>query len=326
MAINYELINKGGISVNGNFGLLSEIPLDARLVIPTLDGLQNLIDNAAAYVGMIAYITSEGKHYQVNADGSYREFGINQEELEDLIATATIAAMEFKGATASLPATATKGDMYKISGSFEVAKENDAQGAGFTTKVGDSIVYDGAKWYLIPSADDIEDTWRIVKVGDTSLGGIGDGKELVLTAGDKLAVKLDNEGKVVYSHATIAEPALLAQNEQTRTYITAVETDGHGHITGYKTATENVENTDTTYTFECQTEHSNVYFNVTPKGATEPQQVCVDAYTRNEVDTVISGVKTESTNQAIAVLAEAQNYTNEKVGALVAEALTWGEF
>ena len=49
MAINYELLNKGGISLGTNFELLSEKPLDSRLVVPSLDGLQNYIDNAAAY-------------------------------------------------------------------------------------------------------------------------------------------------------------------------------------------------------------------------------------------------------------------------------------
>jgi hypothetical protein len=288
MAINYELINKGGISLGTNFDLMGEKPLDTRLVLPDLVGLEHLITEKAAYVGMIAYITSEDKHYQVNADGSYREFGINRQELEDLIATATIAAMEFKGATNALPATASKGDMYKVSGAFTVAKENDAQGAGFTTQIGDSIVYDGSKWYLIPSGDDIEDTWRVVKVGDTSLGGVGDGKELVLTAGDKLDVKLDTDGKVVYSHETIDAPTVVEQNQQTRTYITELVADGHGHITGYKTATENVEDTDTTYDFECQVEHSNVHFKVKAKGAEQAEEICVDAYTRNEVDKAIT--------------------------------------
>ena len=86
MAINYELINKGGISLGTNFELLSEKPLDSRLVVPSLAGLQNYIDNAAAYEGMIVFDKDTKKTYQVQTiDGvlSYREFGINENELKD---------------------------------------------------------------------------------------------------------------------------------------------------------------------------------------------------------------------------------------------------
>ena len=37
MAINYDLINRGGISLSANFELLSETPLDARHVVPTFE-------------------------------------------------------------------------------------------------------------------------------------------------------------------------------------------------------------------------------------------------------------------------------------------------
>ena len=84
MAINYELINKGGISLGTNFELLSEKPLDSRLVVPSLTGLQNYIDNAAAYEGMIVFDKTTKKTYQVqtiNGVLSYREFGLTEEEL-----------------------------------------------------------------------------------------------------------------------------------------------------------------------------------------------------------------------------------------------------
>lgn len=95
---------------------------------------------------------------------------IDEAELKALIGAETTAAMEFKGATASLPTgTLNKGDMYKVTASFEVTAAQDAQGVGFTTQIGDAIVYEGEKWYLIPSGDDIEDTWRQVLVNDVSI-------------------------------------------------------------------------------------------------------------------------------------------------------------
>ena len=282
MAINYELINKGGISLGTNFELLSEKPLDSRLVVPSLAGLQNYIDNAAAYEGMIVFDKDTKKTYQVQViDGvlSYREFGINENELKDLIASETTAAMEFKGATAVLPEEPSKGDMWKVTAEFKI---DDAD-----VKVGDSIVYNGEEWFIIPSGDDIEDTWRPVD-------GVANDATLKFAAGDKLDVVVTNDGTITYSHEAIDAPELLAENEQTRTYITAVETDGHGHITGYKTATENVEDTNTEYTFESQVENSSVYFNVTPngEGAVE-QSVYVDAYSKNEVDEKVKALNLE---------------------------------
>ena len=272
MAINYELINKGGISLGTNFELLGEKPLDARLVVPSLTGLEHLIAEKAAYAGMIVYVTSEAKHYQVNADGSYRQFGTTEEELKTLIANETTAAMEFKGAATALPENPAKGDMYKVTATFTVDEEE--------VKVGDSIVYNGEQWFVIPSGDDIEDTWRPIT-------GVANDSTLTFTAGEKLDVAVANDGTVTYSHETVAAPSLIAENEQTRTYITAVETDGYGHITGYKTATENVEDTNTTYEFECAAEHSNVYFNVKEMNGEEvvaTHTVCVDAYSKNETD------------------------------------------
>lgn len=283
MAINYELINKGGISLGTNFELLSEKPLDSRLVVPSLAGLQNYIDNAAAYEGMIVFDKDTKKTYQVqtiNGVLSYREFGITENELKDLIAAETTAAMEFKGAASALPENPAKGDMWKVSAVFKV---NDVD-----VKVGDSIVYNGEEWFIIPSGDDIEDTWRPVD-------GVANDATLKFAAGDKLDVAVANDGTITYSHEAIDAPELLAENEQTRTYITAVETDGHGHIIGYKTATENVEDTDTTYEFECQVEegHSNVHFSVKASTDEHAQEICLDAYTRNEVDAKVKALNLE---------------------------------
>ena len=283
MAINYELINKGGISLGTNFELLSEKPLDSRLVVPSLAGLQNYIDNAAAYEGMIVFDKDTKRTYQVQTiDGvlSYREFGINENELKDLIAAETTAAMEFKGATSALPENPAKGDMWKVTAAFKI---DDAD-----VKVGDSIVYNGEEWFIIPSGDDIEDTWRPVD-------GVANDATLKFVAGDKLDVAVANDGTITYSHEAIDAPELLAENEQTRTYITAVETDGHGHITGYKTATENVTDTDTTYEFECQVEegHSNVHFSVKASSDEHAHEICLDAYTRNEVDAKVKALNLE---------------------------------
>ena len=118
------------------------------------------------------YIKVETAQPQFMADEeNIFKVSLVESELKALIGAETTAAMEFKGATASLPTgTLNKGDMYKVTASFEVTEAQDAQGVGFTTQIGDSIVYEGAKWYWIPSGDDIEDTWRPVVVNELAVG------------------------------------------------------------------------------------------------------------------------------------------------------------
>ena len=190
--------------------------------------------------------------------------------------------MEFKGATASLPENPTKGDMWKVSATFKIGEES--------IRVGDAIVYNGEEWFIIPSGDDIEDTWRPVN-------GVNNDATLKFVAGDKLDVAVAVDGTIIYSHEKIDAPKLLAaENEQTRTYITEVVTDEHGHVTGYKTATKNVEDTNTTYEFECATEHSNVYFVVNEMNGEEKiasHTVCVNAYNKNEIDAKVKTLNLE---------------------------------
>ena len=170
---------------------------------------------------------------------------INEATLKALIGSETTAAMEFKGATASLPENAQKGDIYKVSATFIVDAENNAESdeadpSGFITEVGDSIVAEGnGKWYLIPSGDDIEDTWRpVTNVDNDSI--------LTFSAGSKLAVEVKADGSITYSHVAIDAPALV-EGGSGRTYITELVSDGFGHITGYKVATESVVDTNDTY-------------------------------------------------------------------------------
>lgn len=99
------------------------------------------------------------------------EVSIDEAELKALIGAETTAAMEFKGVTATLPATGNKGDMYKLTAELVVPASQDAQGKGFTAKPGDAIVYEADdEWYWIPAGDDIEDTWRPITINEMEVG------------------------------------------------------------------------------------------------------------------------------------------------------------
>ena len=321
MAINFDVINKGAISLNDNFYLLAEKPLDSRGVVKTLDGIQTLIDNGAAYAGMVTYVTSEKRLYEVYDDNGtlkYKAHAYTEDELKALIGQQTTAAMEFKGATATLPENPAKGDMYKVAG------ENiSITIGGVAAKTGDSIVYDGEQWYLIPSGDDIEDTWRAIT-------GVDNDATLSFVNGDKITASVAADGTVKFNHDKLtAAPADVATEEdkKTRTYLTAVEVDEYGHVTNYKTATENVEDTNTTYEFECQVEdgHSNVHFSVKASDAEHAQEICLDAYTRNEVDAELAKKvdKVEGyslvSDTEIARLADVDNYNDEEVRGLIGD-------
>lgn len=309
MAIENTYLLGKNITLGCGFDLQAKAPLDSRQTVPAYAGLQALIDGNAAYEGMIVYDEETKKTYQaqlVDDVLAFREFGINEAELKDLIASETTAAMEFKGAATALPENPAKGDMYKVTATFKIGEED--------VKVGDSIVYDGEQWFIIPSGDDIEDTWRPVT-------GVDNDATLTFVAGDKLEKTVAADGTITYKHVAVDAPELLAENEQTRTYITEVETDGFGHITGYKTATENVVNTDTTYEFEGQAEESSVYFQVTASDAEAAEVIYLDAYSKNEADGkfVAKEGYIAYTQDEKDKLAGLSNYDDEEVRGLIGD-------
>ena len=275
MAIENTYLLGKNITLGCGFDLQAKAPLDSRQTVPAFAGLQALIDGNAAYEGMIVYDEETKKTYQaqiVDDVLKFREFGINEAELKDLIASETTAAMEFKGAATALPENPAKGDMYKVTVEFEVEGE--------TVKVGDAIVYNGEQWFIIPSGDDIEDTWRPV-------AGVDNDATLTFAAGDKLEKTVATDGTVTYKHVAIDAPTNMNEegDEPTRTYITQLISDNHGHIIGFKTATENVEDTNTTYGFEGQSdEATSVHFQVKSSDADAAEVIYLNAYSKNEAD------------------------------------------
>ena len=318
MAIENTYLLGKNITLGCGFDLQAKAPLDSRQTVPAFAGLQALIDGNAAYEGMIVYDEETKKTYQaqiVEDVLTFREFGINEAELKNLIASETTAAMEFKGAATALPENPAKGDMYKVTASFRVGEED--------VKVGDSIVYDGEQWFIIPSGDDIEDTWRPVT-------GVNNDATLTFDAGEKLEKTVAADGNITYKHVAIDAPTNMNEDgdEQTRTYITQLITDNHGHIIGFKTATENVEDTNTTYEFEGlpvgedDGAPSSVYFQVTASDADAAEVIYLDAYSKNEADGKFVAKeegKSLVSDDEIARLAEVDNYDDKEVRGLIGD-------
>lgn len=212
----------GGIQINtSGFEVKAAAPVDSRFRVKNAEGLNELL----TYEGLVSYNEGDKKYYKFT-DGEWHVLSINTPEelaevIKGLIATETTGAMEFKGATASLPETPGKGDMYKVSGQFAVGEE--------TAKVGDTIVYNGEQWFLIPSGDDIEDTWRPVKVGENTLDQT---ETLEFVAGENVTIT-EEDGKVTISSSyedTHYESKLVVGNEGADASDESVTENGNVHL------------------------------------------------------------------------------------------------
>ena len=179
-----EKTNVGmGTPLAAAFDFNSAAPLDSRLTVPTYEGLAALASAGAAYAGMRVYVETGDKkgNYQY-IDGAW----VNEtDEIRNWIGSVATAAMEFKGTitNGTLPENGDKGDMYKVAtSSIVISADSNAEAEEeVTARPGDSIVCDeNGKWYLIPSGDDIEDTWRPVKVGEDTLETSPDSLEVTV--------------------------------------------------------------------------------------------------------------------------------------------------
>ena len=182
-----------------------------------------------------------------NGNHEYKLF-LNTTKIKELVAADVTAAMVFKGTATQLPETSEQGDIYKITtDSLTVSATDDAEGKGFTAKKGDSIVCDANnKWYLIPSGDDIEDTWRPIYI-ENPVSGSTINNEVSFTSSEIITVASSNKD---YDHGSYTEisfehakkkSGLTDLSETNRTYVSGLTFDDYGHVTGYDTSTETIE-------------------------------------------------------------------------------------
>lgn len=193
-------------------------------------------------------------------------------------------AMVFKGtvgAQASSPTvtalvtdgTAKVGDTYKVI-------TNGTYG-GVAAKVGDTLVCTGKTansntWTLIPSGDDIEDTWRSIKVNGTEKLGSGtstgnvdfvNGTNTTVTfnaTGNKIAINASHHTVTTSADTTTpATGSTAIAHSGTFAAITGVTRDSNGHVTTVETTNYSLP---AGYSHPTYTAQSSGFYKVTVDG------------------------------------------------------------
>lgn len=238
-----------GIFVAGNIdiGAIGK-PADSRVMVPNLNGLAELVADKRVYDGMIVYCESTKTYHKCSVEwdssmniisSSWKQVEIQSlEELKALIAHESTAAMEFKGTLkdGALPTLEEgvnyNGDLYKIATKNITipAELNAEEEVEVVAKPGDSIVCADGKWYLIPSGDDIENTWRAIKVnGVEKLGGGITSGDVDFVQGDNVTISEAGGVITIAAEDTHYESKLVAANSATDAEDEAAE-DGYVHL------------------------------------------------------------------------------------------------
>lgn len=238
-----------GIFVAGNIDIGGiGVPADSRLMVENLEKLAWLVENKRVYDGMIVYCKATGTYHKCSVDwnsdmsiasASWKQVEIQSlEELKALIAQESTAAMEFKGTIKDgvLPALEEgknyDGNLYKVTTkNVTVPAALNAEGeVEVVAKPGDSLVCEGGKWYLIPSGDDIENTWRAIKVnGVEKLGGGITSGDVDFVQGDNVTITEAGGVITIAAADTHYESKLVAANSATDAADETAE-DGQVHL------------------------------------------------------------------------------------------------
>lgn len=144
------------------------------------------------------------------------------------------------GTITSLPtaSSSNEGWTYKVITAGTYASQAAKVGDMFVSaKIGSAY-----QWVYVPSGDDVEDTWRNIKVNGTEKLGTGISSGAVdFVDGDFINITYANN-KITVSHADTSSQASVSNSG--RTYIQSITLDGAGHVTKLTSATETVVNTD----------------------------------------------------------------------------------
>lgn len=166
--------------------------------------------------------------------------------VDSQILNALDSEVTFRGVTSTKPTTGiSNGDMWKTSAAITFTAAEDEEGNGFTTKAGDTIIAkvtgsssgSNTTWYRIPSADDIEDTWRPVYIQSTQyLDSSISGGSLVFGSSNgnpvgiqsTLPTQANPNLTVWFQHDILADPS--TNSPWTARGAVKIKTDSWGHV------------------------------------------------------------------------------------------------
>lgn len=251
-------------------------------------------------------------------------------------------AMTYKGTVGSGGSAATTilgitsasiGDTYKASSSFTLAAANSSTGAAVTVDKGDILIAVGTededgkitgtiKFDVIPSGDDTDTTYSFEGISHgvnltNGVTGNADGS-LALAAGDLIDLTDSGTGTsktVTVTHADVSRTDSTETKETqsnvsgiTVTTVTGVTTDGKGHVTGVKTKSYDIVDT-----------------NASLAGVAKKVEVADNVATITDSVTLSDSNGVESTESASHKIAS-DNLTITASGAQVNMNFNWGSF
>lgn len=250
----------------GTFNLLSASIIDIDHALAELTDTVAGIDTGVISIdGQSGAISIDHNYFQMSVSGATKTLTANvialdnaaagtdglataldvKTYIDNRILTTLDSEVTFRGVTSTKPVSANNGDMWKTSAAITFTAAEDQEGNGFTTKSGDTIIAkvtgSGASrnttWYLIPSADDVEDTWRPVYVQSTQYldSSISSGS-LVFgsSAGNPVRIQSivpsqeDPNLTVWFQHALLDDPA--TNSPWTSQGAVKIKTDSWGHV------------------------------------------------------------------------------------------------
>ena len=163
---------------------------------------------------------------------------VNKGYVDTQIRNVEAAAVQFKGATATLPSDTgiINGYMYKASATFTIPAEKNAEGTGeIEVQVGDTIIADVSgkpavvKWWYIETQSDT-DTWRPVQVSGSSISS----NTINFINGSHTSAQITTNGgvsSITFNHDAVGNTN-STYSASSGQYVSGVKIDEYGHVSG----------------------------------------------------------------------------------------------
>lgn len=163
---------------------------------------------------------------------------VNKGYVDTQIRNVEAAAVQFKGATATLPSDTgiINGYMYKASATFTIPAEKNAEGTGeIEVQVGDTIIADVSgkpavvKWWYIETQSDTG-TWRPVQVSGSSISS----NTINFINGSHTSAQTTTIGgvsSITFNHDAVGNTN-STYSARSGQYVSGVKIDEYGHVSG----------------------------------------------------------------------------------------------